>query len=99
MASGMAVITTETCGMVDLIENNYNGILIPAADSDALANAIWKLSQNPELRERLGREAQNTMRRFTWARTVETVENACVQALRRLGREAGIQSKARATEQ
>jgi glycosyltransferase involved in cell wall biosynthesis len=99
MASGMAVITTETCGMVDLIENNYNGILIPAADSDALANAICKLSQNPELRERLGREAQNTMRRFTWARTVETVENACVQALRRLGREAGIQSKARATEQ
>ena len=98
MASGMAVITTETCGMVDLIEDNLNGLLIPTADSDALANAIWKLSQHPELRERLGRAAQATMRRFTWTRTVESVENACAQALRRVGREADIQSEAPMTK-
>jgi glycosyltransferase involved in cell wall biosynthesis len=93
MASGMAVITTETCGMVDLIEDDLNGLLVPPADSDALANAIWKLSQHPKLRERLGRAAQDTMRRFKWTRTVESVENGCAQALRRVGREADIQSK------
>jgi glycosyltransferase involved in cell wall biosynthesis len=90
MASGMAVITTETCGMIDLIEDNFNGLLIPTGDSEALANLIWKLSQNPELIARLGRAAQDTMRRFTWTRTVESVENACTQALRRLGREVDI---------
>ena len=42
MASGMPVITTEACGMVDLIEDNFSGILIPVADSEALTNAIWK---------------------------------------------------------
>jgi glycosyltransferase involved in cell wall biosynthesis len=93
MASGMAVITTETCGMIDLIEDNFNGLLVPPGDSDALANLIWKLSQNLELRERLGRAAQDTMRRFTWTRTVESVENACAQALRRVGREVDIQGE------
>jgi glycosyltransferase involved in cell wall biosynthesis len=88
MASGMAVITTETCGMIDLIENDFNGLLIPPADSIALENAIWKLTQNPELRSRLGHAAQDTMRRFTWARTIDGVENACASALRRMGRES-----------
>jgi glycosyltransferase involved in cell wall biosynthesis len=98
MASGMAVITTETCGMIDLIENNFNGLLIPTGDSEPLANLIWKLSQNPELRARLGQAAQDTMRRFTWTRTVKSVENACAQALRRVGRESDIQSEAPMTD-
>jgi glycosyltransferase involved in cell wall biosynthesis len=93
MASGMAVITTETCGMIDLIEDNFNGLLIPTADSEALADRILKLSQNPELRTKLGRAAQDTMRRFTWTRTVESVEYACAQALRRVGREVDIQGE------
>jgi glycosyltransferase involved in cell wall biosynthesis len=93
MASGMAVITTETCGMIDLIEDNFNGLLIPTGDSETLANLIWKLSQDPELRARLGRAAQDTMRRFTWTRTVDSVENACGLALRRVGREVDIQGE------
>lgn len=86
MASGMAVVTTETCGMVDLIEDDFNGILVPPANSNALEEAIVKLTENPDLRERLGRAAQDTMRRFTWARTARIVENALFLALRRSGR-------------
>jgi glycosyltransferase involved in cell wall biosynthesis len=93
MASGMAVITTETCGMIDSVENNFNGLLIPPADSIALENAIWRLSQNPELRSRLGRAAQDTMRRFTWTRTIDGVENACASALRRMGRESEVSAE------
>jgi glycosyltransferase involved in cell wall biosynthesis len=90
MASGMAVVTTETCGMIDLVENEFNGLLVPPANSAALENAIWRLSQDPALRARLGRAARETMRRFTWARTVRGVEAACASALRRSGREAEI---------
>lgn len=97
MAAGMAVITTETCGMVDLIENDYNGLLIPPADSVALENAIWKLSQDPQLRMRLGQAAQESMRRVTWARTIDSVENAFASALRRTGREAVVSTEATMT--
>lgn len=93
MASGMAVITTETCGMIDSVENDFNGLLIPPADSNALENAIWKLSQSPELRVRLGRAAQDTMRRVTWEKTIDGAESACASALRRVGRESEIQTE------
>ena len=93
MASGMAVITTETCGMVDLVEHEFNGLLVRPADSTALENAIWRLSQDSELRARLGNKAQETMRRFTWARTVRGVEAACVLAFRRTGRKADFLSE------
>jgi glycosyltransferase involved in cell wall biosynthesis len=92
MASGMAVVTTETCGMVDLIEDEFNGLLVPQADSAALESAIWRLSQDAVLRARLGRAAQETMRRFTWERTARRVEAACASALRRTGREADFLS-------
>jgi glycosyltransferase involved in cell wall biosynthesis len=88
MAAGMAVITTETCGMIDLVENEFNGLLIPQANSEALENAIVRLALDTELRANLGRSAQATMRRFTWLRTARIVEAAYAHALRRRGREA-----------
>jgi glycosyltransferase involved in cell wall biosynthesis len=93
MASGMSVVTSETCGMVDLVEHDFNGLLVPPADSTALEKAIWTLSQDPELRARLGNAAQETMRRFTWARAVRGVEAACALALRRTGRKADFLSE------
>jgi glycosyltransferase involved in cell wall biosynthesis len=86
MASGMAVVTTEACGMVDLVEHEYNGLLVPPSDAEALEGAIWRLTQDADLRARLGLAAQQTMRRFTWARTARAVEAACQVALRRAGR-------------
>jgi glycosyltransferase involved in cell wall biosynthesis len=93
MASGMSVVTTETCGMIDLVEHEFNGLMVPPADSAALEKAIWRLSQDPELRARLGNAAQETMRRFTWRRTARGVEAACALALRRAGREADFWSE------
>lgn len=66
MASGMPVITTETCGMPDVIEDDFNGLLIPPADAKALREAIIRVAGSAELRERLGKAAQESMRRHTW---------------------------------
>ena len=68
MASGMPVITTETCGMVDCIDSGFDGLLVPPADSAALTRAILQLAAGPDERLRLGRAAQARMRRFTWSR-------------------------------
>lgn len=90
MAGGMGVVTTETCGMIDLVENEFNGLLVSPADSKALENGILRLAQDPELRAKLGSAAQATMKRFTWQRAARIVENACALALRRRGRQADI---------
>jgi glycosyltransferase involved in cell wall biosynthesis len=81
MASGMPVITTETCGMTDVIEDGVNGLLIPPADALAIENAVASLCNSPELRQRLGRAAQESMRRFTWNRSARKLERLFISAL------------------
>ena len=75
MASGMPVITTETCGMVDLVEHEFNGLLVPPANASALADAILRLGRSQELRENLGRAARGTMQRRTWERAGKQLES------------------------
>ena len=74
MASGMPVITCETCGMPDVIADDFNGLLIPPADAPAIEAAVLRLAGSPELRERLGRAAQESMKRYTWERSALRLE-------------------------
>ena len=76
MASGMPVVTTDTCGMADVIEDGRNGLLVKPVDAASFAEAVARLICCPELRERLGRAAQESMQPYTWdliARRVEKV--------------------------
>ena len=86
MAGGMPVITTETCGMPDIIENDFNGLLIPPADASALEEAILRLANCEELRRRLGIAARESMKRFTWERTARMVESLYKRTLMGEGR-------------
>lgn len=74
MATGMPVVTTSSSGMGDVVEDNVNGLLVPAADAAKVAEGIEKLSQSGELRKRLGLAGQETMRRYTWAQIAEQME-------------------------
>jgi glycosyltransferase involved in cell wall biosynthesis len=66
MASGMPVIATETCGMADVVENNFNGLLVPPADAPAIEEAVLRVASSRDLRQRLGEAAQHSMARYTW---------------------------------
>jgi glycosyltransferase involved in cell wall biosynthesis len=68
MASGMPVITTETCGMPDVVENEFNGLLIPPGDAAAMEGAVGRLASSVELRRKLGEAARETMKRCSWER-------------------------------
>lgn len=75
MAAAMPVITTETCGMADIVEHDFNGLLVPPADAPAIHQAILRLASSLELRHRLGQAAQQTMTRYTWERSARRLEN------------------------
>jgi glycosyltransferase involved in cell wall biosynthesis len=68
MAVGLAVVTTATCGMRELVKHRENGLLVPPRDASALASAILELVRDPALRHRLGNEGRATIREWTWAR-------------------------------
>jgi glycosyltransferase involved in cell wall biosynthesis len=54
-AAGRAVVTTDVPGCRDAIEPDISGLLVPVRDANALANAIQRLIEDVELRQKMGR--------------------------------------------
>ncbi len=61
MAQEIPCVTTAITGVYELIQDHQNGILVPASDCDALSAALTELSQQPELRRRLGQAGRETV--------------------------------------
>jgi glycosyltransferase involved in cell wall biosynthesis len=72
MSFGLPVIATPVGGVPEIVTHEHDGLLVPAGDINALAAAIARLTTEPELRERLGRAARETVaRRFSLDSAVE----------------------------
>ena len=54
MAMGRAVITTDAPGCRETVINGHNGYLAPVKDADALAEAMQKFIDEPELIAKMG---------------------------------------------
>jgi glycosyltransferase involved in cell wall biosynthesis len=54
MYYGLPIITTNVAAIPELITDGENGLLVPPANSPALAEALSKLIENPELRKKMG---------------------------------------------
>ena len=73
MAIGKPVIVTETIGTVDYVESGENGLLVPPGDAEALAAAMRRLHENPELRAHLSERGLDFARRHTFRHYVENI--------------------------
>jgi glycosyltransferase involved in cell wall biosynthesis len=59
MALGKPIVASSVGGIIDLVKNGDNGILVPPRDSDALAEAILKLVRSKNLAQRLGENGKS----------------------------------------
>ena len=57
MASGLAVLSCRSVGVVDCLRDGENGLLVEAGNVDAQAAALTRLIAEPALRERLAAAA------------------------------------------
>lgn len=64
MATGLPVVTTDGGGNRDLIENNYNGFMLPKREVADFAEKVIFLLENPEERIRMGKNAQSFSKKF-----------------------------------
>ena len=58
MATGVPVVATGVGGLYDLIEDGVTGIMVPAADAVALADAMYRLLSNSSERIELAKQAR-----------------------------------------
>jgi glycosyltransferase involved in cell wall biosynthesis len=62
MAFSKPVIAAASAGAMDVVEDDVNGLMVPAGDSERLAGALRRLLCDASLRERLGRQGAATVR-------------------------------------
>ena len=87
MANGLPVITTAVAGITSLIKHEHNGLLVEGGSAPAIAAAIQRLIDDPQLRSRLIENGFQTARAHTIERQAEqmmaVVANELALTLRR----------------
>jgi glycosyltransferase involved in cell wall biosynthesis len=58
MAAGIPVVATRVGGNPELVEDGRTGFLVPAENSEEIANAICRLLDQPEMAHAFGERAR-----------------------------------------
>ena len=86
MAAGAPTVATRVGGTPEAIADGRNGVLVPPGDVAALASAIGRLLDSPDMAAALGRAARRTVeQRFSLRTMVSATEQLYIDLLRRRG--------------
>lgn len=76
MAVGKPVVATAAGGVLDIIEDGVNGLLVPCKDSKAMGRAIIKILSDRNKAQQIGNAArQRVIEKFTVDQQVTHVQN------------------------
>ncbi len=100
-AAGTPVIASAIAGYSDVVTDGADGVLVPPADPQRLAEELQRIYLDPARREAMGRTARETAAHYAWPRVAEQVEQVYEQvqhtsepkpapAAARLARRAGV---------
>lgn len=81
-ASGVPVVATRVGGVVEIIEDGKNGLLVHPRDDEALAEAISRILKDPPLAARLAQEGRRKVEeKFSLVRMAEDTLKVYEEAL------------------
>ena len=74
MAMGIPCVSTFIAGIPELVRDSQDGLLVPASDVDALAEALARLMDEPDLRQRLAASGRlRVQEQYDLARNVQAL--------------------------
>jgi phosphatidylinositol alpha-mannosyltransferase len=73
-AAGTPVIASAIAGYSDVVTDGIDGVLVPPADPQRLAEELQRIYLEPARRDAMGRAARETAARYAWPRVAEQVE-------------------------
>lgn len=65
-ARGLAVVSTDVGGIRDLLRHEHTGLIVPDDDDDAMATAVVRLVEEPDLAHRLSLNGRDLAARSSW---------------------------------
>lgn len=70
MSSGKPVVATTAGGIPEVVSDGETGLLVPVADSHALADAVCRILQEPELAHSLGENGRRRAAFFNFEKMI-----------------------------
>jgi glycosyltransferase involved in cell wall biosynthesis len=74
MAASRPIVATDADGLLDVLTDQHDAIIVPKRDAQALATAIILMMDKPDMRARLAANARETANRFDIAAFVRKME-------------------------
>jgi glycosyltransferase involved in cell wall biosynthesis len=81
MAAGKPIVASNVGGIPDLVQHEYNGLLVPPADDKALAAAIMQLINNPEKAKLMGQRGRERCHQFSVEAMTEKIDRLYLELL------------------
>jgi phosphatidyl-myo-inositol alpha-mannosyltransferase len=81
MAAGTGVVASAIAGYSDVVTNGVDGILVPPADPQALAEELQLLAHEPERITAMGEAGRRSAERYAWPRIAEEVAEVYERAI------------------
>ncbi len=82
LASGAAVLASKVGGLRFLVEDNKTGLLFASRNQRQLADKLWCLLKDQNLREKLGARAAREVKKYQWSVQAEQIANLLNQRLK-----------------
>ena len=80
-AAGTPVVASNIAGYRDVVRDGVDGVLVPPADPQALAEALRDLYEEPARRAEMARNVATDVQRFAWPRVAAEVMGAYEDAI------------------
>ncbi len=81
MASGTPPVASGIAGYSDVVTDGVDGVLVPPADPQALAEELQALWHEPERLEALAHAGRRSAQRFAWTRVADEVSEVYERAV------------------
>jgi glycosyltransferase involved in cell wall biosynthesis len=83
-ASGLPVVASNVYGIPDVVRDGRTGLLVPAKDAGALAGALARLIDDPDLRASMGKLGREYVTaRYDWKENAGQMERLYTRLLQR----------------
>lgn len=66
LATGLPIISTNTGGAKELVKDGINGFIVEKENEEDIAKKIIILIENPDFREKIGRESRKIAETMSW---------------------------------